>query len=389
MRVIGMISGTSYDGVDAAALDLTLDGTTLQAADLGLLSVPMPAQLRADIAATLPPAGTTLEQVCRLDAQLGQLFADVATRACAELADGQADLVVSHGQTVFHWVADGAAQGTLQLGAPGWIAAATGVPVVSDLRTTDIALGGQGAPLVPIFDDLLILSDAPRRAALNLGGIANLTVRVRDKVIAYDIGPANALVDATVSELTGGAERMDTGGERAARGIVRTDVLNRLLSEPYYAAAPPKSTGKELFHAAYVADRLARLDPVRPDDLVATLTELTAVLVARACEQYGVVELVAAGGGVRNPVLMGRIRELCTPSIVSTVDDFGISAQAKEACAFAVLGFLTAHGLPGTIAGTTSASRPAVLGSITPGSGPLRLPEPAPVAPTRMVVSRI
>jgi anhydro-N-acetylmuramic acid kinase len=347
----------------------------------------MPAALRADIAAALPPAWSSVEQVCRLDAQLGQLFADVAARAVAELAGDRADLIVSHGQTIFHWVEGGTARGTLQLGSPAWIAAATGLPVVSDLRSADLALGGQGAPLVPMFDDLLILSDAPRRAALNLGGIANLTVRIGDAVIAYDIGPANALVDAAVTELSGGVERMDTDGTRASRGLVRPDLLQALLAEPYYEQVPPKSTGKELFHAAYVAERLAHLDPVRPDDLVATLTELTAVLVARTCQQHGVTEMVTAGGGVRNPVLMGSIREHSAPTIVSTVDDFGISSQAKEACAFAVLGFLTAHGLPGTIAGTTGASRPAILGSITPGKGPLRLPEPATTAPTRMLVT--
>jgi anhydro-N-acetylmuramic acid kinase len=163
--------------------------------------------------------------------------------------------------------------------------------------------------------------------------------------------------------------------------------LEALLTEPYYARPAPKSTGKELFHAGYVAAKLAHLDPVKPNDLVTTLTELTAVLVARACEHYGITEIVVAGGGVRNPALMGRIRIRSAPTIVSTVDDFGVSAQAKEACAFAVLGFLSVHGLPGTIAGTTGAKRPALLGSITPGTQPLRLPEPLPVAPTRLIVA--
>jgi anhydro-N-acetylmuramic acid kinase len=288
---------------------------------------------------------------------------------------------------VFHWVDGGTARGTLQLGAPGWIAAATGLPVVSDLRTADIALGGQGAPLVPMFDDLLILSDVPRRAALNLGGIANLTVRTHDEVIAYDLGPANALIDAAVTELTEGAERMDTDGAWADRGVVRSDLLEALLAEPYYARPAPKSTGKELFHSGYVAAKLAHLDAVGPNDLITTLTELTAVLVAGACKHYGVTEIVVAGGGVRNPVLMGRIRMRTAPTIVSTVDDFGISAQAKEACAFAVLGFLSVHGLPGTIEGTTGAKRPAILGSITPGAQGLRLPEPLAAAPTRLIVS--
>lgn len=378
MRIVGLMSGTSYDAVDAAVLDFALDGDVLHAVDHGLLSVPIPADIRSGIAAVLPPAQTTIEAVCRLDTGLGQLFGSVAAQAIA--ATGPADLIASHGQTVYHWVSGGAALGTLQLGGPGWIAAATGVPVVSDFRTADIALGGQGAPLVPMLDDLLIL--APGRGALNLGGIANISVRENGRLIAYDIGPANALIDAAVGEISGGAAGFDRDGIRAARGTVDSAVLDSLLAEPYYRRPPPKSTGKELFTPSY-----AVFPDLAPDDLVATLTELTAVLVARACRDHRLTELVVSGGGIRNPTLLGRIRELSAPTAISLVDEYGISAQAKEACAFALLGFLTVHGLPGTVDDATGASRPAILGSITPGAGPLRLPDPVTIPPRRLVIT--
>lgn len=224
-----------------------------------------------------------------------------------------------------------------------------------------------------------------------MGGIANITVRRDGEVLAWDIGPANALVDAAVAGLTGGAEVMDVDGARAARGRIRDDLLPRLLDEPYYALPAPKSTGKELFHATYVRDLVASAErdsgvPVDPDDLVATLTELTAELVGRACRADALRELVVAGGGVRNPVLMARMRERCAPTVLTAVDEYGLPSAAKEAYMFALLSFLTWHGLPATIPSATGASAPALLGSITPGSGPLRLPDPVPTMPRRLVV---
>jgi anhydro-N-acetylmuramic acid kinase len=310
---------------------------------------------------------------------LGRLFGQAAARAVAEL--GEVDLIVSHGQTVFHWVADRTALGTLQLGSPAWIAEATGVPVLSDVRTRDIARGGQGAPLAAILDALLVLSGDVRRGSLNLGGIANITVADPD-VIAYDLGPASALMDLAVSRATGGSERMDTDGRRAARGAVDHELLDRLLAEPYYRLAPPKSTGKELFDAAYLSRMVDDQEP-ELDDLVATLTELTARLVADACARHRLAELVVAGGGVRNPTLMARIDDLAGLT-VRPIDDFGMPAQAKEAYLMALIGYLSWHGLPGTLTSATGES--SLLGSITPGRQPLRLPEPATSMPERLVI---
>ncbi len=381
MTVIGMISGTSYDAVDAAVADLRQDGDTLVLRPRGLHSHDLPAQLRAEIAAALPPHTTTMEQVCRLDTKIGQLFGEVAAAANDRLADGAADLVVSHGQTVYHWVEGTTAKGTLQLGSAAWVAAGCGLPVVSDLRTRDITVGGHAAPLASTLDALLLLNSDQQRGALNLGGIANITVRdANGAVVAYDIGPASALMDSAMVDATGGAQRMDTDGAGAARGTVDQLLLAAFLTEPYYLLSPPKSTGKELFHADYVREVTSRHPrQVGIDDLVATLTELTAVLVARACTDHGLTELVVAGGGARNPTLMRRITALAAPTTISLIDQYGLPAQAKEAYLFAVLGFLTAHGLPGTIQTATGARKTSILGSITPGDGPLRLPEPSSV----------
>jgi anhydro-N-acetylmuramic acid kinase len=384
--VIGMISGTSYDAIDAAVADLELSGDELLCRPRGLHSQDLPPNLRARIAAALPPHPTTMEEVCRLDTEIGQLFGAVAVAANERLAGGAADLVVAHGQTMYHWVDGSHALGTLQLGAAAWVAEATGVTTVSDLRTRDITRGGHAAPLASTLDALLVLSDGVRRGSLNLGGISNITVRDDDgQIVAYDIGPASALMDNAVTDATGGAERMDTNGMRAERGHVDDALLHRFLDEPYYRLPAPKSTGKELFHARYVADVLAAAG-VEPstDDLLATLTELTARLVADACREYKLDELVAAGGGVRNPALMRRIAQLSAPTTVRPIDDFGLPAQGKEAYLFALLGYLSMHGLPGTIASATGARSASILGSITPGRGPLRLPEPATTMPRRM-----
>lgn len=376
LTVVGMISGTSYDAIDAAVGELSLDGDTVTLTPRGLHSGAIPEPIRARIAACLPPSATTVEELCRLDTELGQLCGQVAAEAIAAHAPGGADLVVSHGQTIYHWVSGGRCLGTLQIGAPAWIAEATGTLVVSDLRSRDITRGGHGAPLASTLDALLILPEGgPRRGSLNLGGIANITVREEESVVAYDIGPANALMDAAVADLTGGAERMDTDGARAARGTVDPAALTRLLGEEYYRLPAPKSTGKELFHAGYVAGRLGDTAP-RGDDLLATLTELTAQLVADACAAHGLDELVVAGGGVRNPTLMSRIAALGAPVRVRTLEELGLPSQAKEAYLFALLGYLTVHGLEGTIASATGADRGSILGSLTPGSGPLVLPDP-------------
>jgi anhydro-N-acetylmuramic acid kinase len=389
--VVGLMSGTSMDGIDVAAADLALAGETLRLRPLRQSTVPYSPGLRADLAAALPPAATTLEAVCRLDTRIGQEFAAAADSCTAEVG---AELVVSHGQTVFHWVEDGRTAGTLQLGRPAWIAQRTGLPVIADLRSADVAAGGQGAPLVALFDVLLLSGGTPGdqpRAALNLGGIANLTVVAPGRPwspLAYDAGPANALLDAAVSRLTGGGESCDRDGARAARGTVDTALLTALAGDPYYRLAPPKTTGKERFHAGYLDTVLAGVPPVGEDDLLATLTAHAAEVAAAECRRHGAAEVVASGGGTENPTLMDMLAERLGTARLRRVEDLGLPSAAKEAYAFATLGFLTVHGLPSNVPACTGARHPAVLGTLTPGARPLELPRPASRAPTHLVIER-
>ncbi|MEV5014457.1 anhydro-N-acetylmuramic acid kinase [Streptomyces sp. NPDC053780] len=388
MRVIGLMSGTSYDAVEAAAADLVLQDDALVMRPLGHLSAPYPDELRELIEGFLPPSATTARTAAVLDTGIGRAFADVAVRALRELCDGTADLVVSHGQTVYHWVEDGAVRGTLQLGQPAWIAEATGLPVVSDLRSRDVAAGGQGAPLVAMTDTLALAALPGTPAALNLGGIANLTVVAPGAdPLAFDTGPANALMDAAVRHFTGGALGYDEDGRRAGAGRVDAALLRVLLDDPYYARPAPKSTGKERFHLPHLLEALASAPVPEPDDVLATLARLTAVTVADACRAHGVTRLVVSGGGAHNPVLMGMLAEELPGVPLGPSDALGLPSDAKEALAFALLGFLTVHGLPGAIPSGTGARRATLLGSITPGREPLRLPEPATVPPRLLRVT--
>ena len=368
MRVIGMISGTSFDAVEAVAVDLALEGETLVCDLLGHASVAYPSALRRAIEEILPPAPTTIEAVCRLDTELGQAFAAIAGDVMDRYCGGRVDVVCSHGQTVFHWVEDGRARGTLQLGEPAWIAQRTGAAVVSDVRSRDIASGGQGAPLASLLDVLLLggRRDAVR-VALNLGGIANVTVLdPHHPPLAFDTGPANALIDAAVRWVTQDAEPYDRDGRRAAAGAVDQRLLARLLADPYYVTPPPKSTGKEHFHLAYLLEALeGRTIPA--DDLVATVTALSAETVGNVIRSCGASEAIVSGGGTRNPTLMAELTRRLPGVTVRRTDDYGVPEGAKEALVFAVIGFLTLHGLPGAIASCTGARHASVLGSITPG----------------------
>lgn len=378
MRVLGLSSGTSHDAIDAAVVEFRLDGDTVHGTLVHAAAHPYPAELRAEILDALPPRPVSLAGVCRLDTLIGQSFADAATATVAEA--GPVDLVCSHGQTLYHWVEDGTVRGTLQLGQPAWIAERLGVPVVSDVRTADVAAGGQGAPLVSLLDTLLLGGLPGPAGALNLGGIANLTAVGQGAPVAFDTGPANALMDAAALARTG--RPYDENGRLAAAGRVDPALLAALLAEPYYRREPPKSTGKELFHADYLGGHLAGRAPLQAEDLLATLAELTARTVADAVREQGLKTLVVSGGGADNPVLTERIGALLPGVELLRSDALGLPSAAKEAAAFALLGWFTAHGLPGTLPSCTGAAGSRILGRITPGGGPLRLSEPLTEAPT-------
>ena len=386
MRVLAVSSGTSVDAIDVARAELNpLDDGALQLVPCGHLEVPWPQVLRDRLLAALPPGRPGVGEWCALEAETGQAFGAAAAQGLAEL--GPADLVASHGQTLFHDVRAGAVHSTLQIGGPAWIHAATGLPVVHDFRTADVAAGGHGAPLVSLLDQLW-LGEQPT-AVLNIGGIANLTLVGAGPVRTGDTGPGNCLLDAAAQE-TG--RRADVDGVLAAAGTVHQAALAVLLEDDFYRQPLPRSTGREHFHAGYVAERLAAAGVPVPQgaDLFATLTELTACTVADAITGTGVRRVVVSGGGARNPVLMARLAELLPP--LRTATDAGLDADAKEAYLFALLGYLSVHGLPGTASAdpadpdgprATGARLPAVLGSLTP---PVPVPGTTAGGPVRRLV---
>ncbi|WP_350269698.1 anhydro-N-acetylmuramic acid kinase [Brevibacterium sp. CBA3109] len=401
MIIAGLMTGTSADALDVVLADFALaghdgndgqgDGNQRQDA-AGELSVRILAsqevefdhQLRLDILRLLEPGDVPLSLVSSVDARLGRFSAEAVQQLCAEVGV-DCDLVVSHGQTVRHDITEGLVTSTLQIGQPAWIAEATGAPVLSDVRARDVAAGGQGAPLVGILDELLIGEVETPTAVLNLGGIANVTVLAPDRgPIAFDTGPANALIDVLARRNTAGEEGFDRDGKLAALGQVDEELLSALLADPYYQQPAPKSTGKELFHADYLDRFLGTRSHLGEYDAIATVTQLSARTVADACRTHGVTRVIASGGGTRNPTLMHRLHtELGDDvTLTSTDEEFGLPEGSKEALLMALLGWLTWNGLAGTQPGLTGAAHPSIAGRLSPGENPLQLPEPLHRRPT-------
>jgi anhydro-N-acetylmuramic acid kinase len=386
MRIVAVSSGTSADALDVGVVDVGLDGSSVTMGIVGTGVEPWPEDLRRALLDLRPPAATTAGSICQLDQRIGVAVAEAVDRVVSQL-DRPPHLVVSPGQTVFHDVRDGRCYGTLQLGQPAWIAERTGLPVVSDLRARDVAAGGHGAPLASTLDALWLAGPGGPRAALDLGSSANVSV-VGDEgqpVQAWDTGPANCLLDVAARRVTDGLLDHDVDGRLALAGEVRPDLLAALLEHPHFGQPPPVCTGREAFSAGYLDDVLARLSEIPGTDLLATLTELTALTVARAVAPYGVMEVVTSGGGVHNPALTAALRRRLDGVPLVTSDERGIPADAKEVVLWALLGFLTWHGLAGATS-ATGARAARVLGRITPGLEPLRLPKPAAWPPRRLRV---
>lgn len=365
--VVGLMSGTSADGVDAAVVRIGDAPPGITTELLAFVESPHPPALRDRI---LAAARSTASELAQLDFDLGDALAAAAEQAIAR-ANTRVDLVGSHGQTIVHLPRGAKSRGaTMQLGQAAILAERTGLPVVSDFRVRDMVLGGEGAPLVPLVDHLVFARTGERRVLLNLGGIANLTSvtgRLED-LIAFDTGPANALMDALVREATSGAERCDRDGVRAAQGRVLPDVLAELLDEPFQRQQPPRSADRDAYGSARARTLLARGHAL--DDLVATAMEFTVQAIAQAAaflprEAVPWDRVIASGGGTRNPTLMRRLRETLRVQ-VDTTDDHGIPSQAKEAIAFAILARQTILGRPGNLERATGARRATILGTITP-----------------------
>jgi anhydro-N-acetylmuramic acid kinase len=377
MHIIGLMAGTSLDAIDAALVEIAPTATpgVHRLAVRAFLMHPFDPAVRERLRGVLPPQQGSTAEVCMLNALLGEAFAGAALAVLADagLAPGDVDLIASHGQTIWHEVRPGQVRSTLQIAAPSVIAARTGCTVAADFRPADMALGGQGAPLVPYLDALLFNDGRTRRAVQNLGGIGNVTYLAPGRPpLAFDTGPANVLIDEAVRYLTNGAQRYDEDGRMAAAGRVDEDLLADWLNHPYFHLPPPRSTGRELFGPAEARAMVdaALAAGLRPEDAVAGITALTAWSIAEAYAAHcgEVDEVLLCGGGARNPTLAHMISVALPGARVRPADDFGLDADAKEAVAFAVLGYATLHGWPNNVPTATGARAPVVLGSITPGA---------------------
>jgi N-acetylmuramic acid 6-phosphate etherase len=376
--VLGMISGTSADGIEVAVVELGGAPPRLDWRLIKHLHVEFEPALRAEIFAAFRPETGTVDRLCALNFALGRAFAGAALAgiAAAGLRPDQVGLIGSHGQTLWH-IPDGPDASTLQLGEGAVIAELTGITTISNFRTRDMAAGGQGAPLVAYPDALLLASPSVTRAALNLGGIANFTflpsaAAGAGEPFAFDTGPGNMLIDYAAGVTTGGAQGYDRDGLIAARGQVREELLEELLAHPYLAQPPPKTTGRELFGAQYGAAiwERARELGVGPEDFVATVTALTARSIGDAYRRFLPAwpeQTIVSGGGAANPTLLAMLEQEVAPSRVLPAGEVGLPADAKEAIAFAVLAHETWNGRPGNLPAATGARAAVALGDITPG----------------------
>ncbi|MBV8197873.1 MAG: anhydro-N-acetylmuramic acid kinase [Candidatus Eremiobacteraeota bacterium] len=366
MLAVGIMSGTSLDGVDAALVDITPAHESYKIELLDFASSPYGKSLRDALQETLPPNRGSVAQVANLHHALAIAYAETA-RECAK--SRRPDFIALHGQTVWH---DGPAHVTLQIGDPFVLREALAATVCYDFRSADCAAGGHGAPLVAYVDALLLRSAQEDLAALNVGGIANVTLLRKNSApadaIAFDSGPGNMLIDAIVEERTEGRTTFDRDGALAATGRANKDVVEAMLADEYFGTMPPKTTGRERFGRQFLARHATALDAMSLEDAAATLTELTAVSIARAIQaaQFQPARVIVGGGGAGNPWLMARLSHHLAPAAVEASDAHGIPARAKEAIAFAVLGYETLRGRAANVPVATGARHRAVLGAIAP-----------------------
>lgn len=381
MNIVGLISGTSADGIDAALCEIAGAPPNLQARIRHAITVPYPDGFQQRVLDACLPEHGRVDVLCQLNVDLGEQFARAVQRvvAAAGLSLPEIDLVGSHGQNVWHMVQpDGQVSATLQLTEASVIAERTGITTISNFRPRDVAAGGQGAPLTSYADWLLLRHPTEWRAVQNLGGIGNVTFLPplsepdRDP-LAFDTGPSNALMDVATYRLTAGAQAYDRDGALAAQGTVDDAWLETLLAHPYFERQPPKTTGRELFGpvmgAALVDDGHAR--GLAAPDILATLAALSAASIADAYRRFApapVRDVVLGGGGTRNPVLVRMLRERLHPVPVLTHEDLGLDSDNKEALVFALLAHETWHARPGTHPALTGARHASILGQITPGS---------------------
>lgn len=369
---LGLISGTSMDGCDAAIIECIRGEVRL----VSFLMHPLPDHLRQRILDCCSLDRSNIALVCSVNAELGYWFAQAAKAVCikAGMPLSSISAIGSHGQTVYHIPkAEGdSIPSTLQLGEPAIIAYETGVAVVSAMRAMDMAAGGQGAPLVPFSEYLLYRGDEAV-ALQNLGGIGNVTVLPancrQEDVFAFDTGPGNMIIDGLVKRFYN--LPYDADGKLAAKGSVREDIVDEWMSIPYVDAPPPKSTGRELYGDQFVEAQMIRFADVTPDDLIATATAYTARSMRRNYELYvfprcpGIKRIVLGGGGAHNGTLLGMLRRAFPVQTIQTQEDLGWDSDAKEAVAFAIIARETMHRRSGNIPSATGARQAVPLGAVT------------------------
>lgn len=384
-HVVGMMSGTSVDGVDAALVEISGTDSEPKVKLLAFENKPYPPQVREKIFSLFTPANATVDKVGYMNFLLGEIYAKSALSVIekAGMKPEEIDVIGSHGQTIWHAPIPESPDGipvayTVQIGEGSVIAERTGILTVSDFRVADMAAGGQGAPLVPFSEYLLYRRKKETILLQNIGGIGNMTVmpagaKPRD-VFAFDTGPGNMIIDAVISAVTGGEKTYDAGGETAAKGRVCNALLDILKEEPYYRQPLPKTTGREHFGVQYTERILSwwKENPIPVEDLLATVTDLTAYSIADAYERYVLPkyrasEIIVGGGGSYNATLLRFMKERFAPHgvAVRTQEDLGLSSDAKEAVAFALMADCCMRGKANTLPSVTGAEHPAVMGKIS------------------------
>jgi anhydro-N-acetylmuramic acid kinase len=384
MLVLGLMSGTSADGIDVALARISGTPPNLSARLENFHAVPYPRAVREEILRIASLRAANSGQISQLNFALGDLFARAALSACRKfgIALRRVGLIGSHGQTIYHQGKPSKLTGvdtvasTLQIGEPAVIAALTGITTIADFRTADMAAGGHGAPLVPFVDYALFRHSELGRVALNIGGIANATViparSSSDHVVAFDTGPGNMIVDALTRKFTRGRETFDRDARRALRGKSISPLLNKLLSHSYFQMTPPKTAGREQFGESFTDAiiRWGRLHGAKHEDLIRTATLFTPLSIADAFHRFifpraKIHELIVSGGGTRNPLIMAQLAASLPGLIVRTSDEFGMPSAAKEAFAFAILAYEAFHRRTNNLPSATGARRPAILGKIS------------------------
>ncbi|MDO8142643.1 MAG: anhydro-N-acetylmuramic acid kinase [Candidatus Brocadiales bacterium] len=377
-KVIGLMSGTSADGIDACLVEISGNGMHTKTNILAFETYTFEETTRTAILDTCNPETGAVDKVCQLNFHLGKLFANAAKSIAnkAHIPIKDVDLIGSHGQTIYHLPNLGS---TLQIGEPSVIAQETGVTTVADFRPRDMAAGGQGAPLVPYVDFILFRNREKGRALQNIGGIANVTVLPQNcninDIIAFDTGPGNMMIDRITELVTNNASHFDEGGKLAAKGSVNDNLLTSLLSHPYLSKPPPKTTGREEFGKSF-ADNLYRdatHSGIKDLDILTTVTAFTAYTIADSYKQWilpkhQLSEIIISGGGSHNNTLIKFLRQYINPTIqIHTIDKYGISPNAKEALAFAILANETISGNPNNVPSATGAREAVIMGKIIPG----------------------